>query len=141
MEINKKTIEKIKTYFAGKPEVAAVYLYGSFSRGTENKFSDLDIGVVSKKLKDPIRFRIKYISDLTSILEFEDVDVQILGFDGSLPLNFRALKEGSLIYEKNKKERVNFETKTLNLYFDFYPVLERYYQSMEKRIKEGTYAS
>lgn len=141
MKLDTNSLRKIKKYFAEKPEIVAVYLYGSFARRTENKLSDLDLGVVSKNLKDPVGFRLKCISDLTSLLNFEDIDVQNLKLDGSLLLNFRALKEGKLVYEKNKRKRVAFETQALSLFLDFRPLIDRYYQSMEKRIKEGTYAS
>lgn len=37
---------RIAEYFVGKPEVAAVYLFGSFASGKDHKGSDLDVGIL-----------------------------------------------------------------------------------------------
>ena len=43
--------EAIGNYFSGKNEVAAVYLYGSHSRGTFLPGSDVDIAILLEKAK------------------------------------------------------------------------------------------
>jgi len=39
---------KIADYFKDKNEVVAVYLFGSYARGKEKPFSDIDIGIIFK---------------------------------------------------------------------------------------------
>ena len=41
--------KKIVNYFKDKNEVVAVYLFGSYARGKEKPFSDIDIGIIFKK--------------------------------------------------------------------------------------------
>ena len=40
--------KKIADYFKDKKEVVAVYLFGSYARGKEKPFSDIDIGIIFK---------------------------------------------------------------------------------------------
>jgi len=42
-------IHHIGDCFRSKPEIAAVYLFGSFARGGERPFSDLDLGLVFER--------------------------------------------------------------------------------------------
>ena len=42
-------IHHIGDYFRSKPEIAAVYLFGSFARGGHRPFSDLDLGLVFER--------------------------------------------------------------------------------------------
>ena len=37
---------KIADYFRERPEVIAVYLFGSYARGKAHRFSDVDVGVL-----------------------------------------------------------------------------------------------
>ena len=46
-----EVIVKIKNYFSQKPEVVAVYLYGSQAREEAKETSDIDLGVVLKGKK------------------------------------------------------------------------------------------
>ena len=41
--------KKIAAYFANKDEVIAVYLFGSYAKGTESHLSDIDIGILFDK--------------------------------------------------------------------------------------------
>lgn len=62
--------KKIVDYFKDKNEVVAVYLFGSYARGKEKPFSDIDIGIIFKPLRrDKYRERIDgYIPGLSRIL-------------------------------------------------------------------------
>jgi len=39
-------IDNIERYFIDRPEAVAVYLFGSYARGREKRFSDIDLGVL-----------------------------------------------------------------------------------------------
>ncbi|MCD5396379.1 MAG: nucleotidyltransferase domain-containing protein [Candidatus Pacebacteria bacterium] len=58
-----------------------------------------------------------------------EVDVVILN-TASPFLRFVVIKEGKLIYEKDKSQRIDFELKSLNEYFDYKPILELYRQKI-----------
>ena len=40
--------DTINAYFSAKPEIAAVYLFGSFAQGKQHASSDLDLGILFK---------------------------------------------------------------------------------------------
>jgi predicted nucleotidyltransferase len=45
MEKNNQLLNELKKYFSGRSDVAFSFLYGSYSRGTAHKQSDIDIAV------------------------------------------------------------------------------------------------
>jgi len=71
--------KKIADYFKDKSDVVAVYLFGSYARGKERPFSDIDIGIIFKPLRrDQYSKRIDfYLPDITRILR-RDVHLVVL---------------------------------------------------------------
>ncbi len=71
--------KKIADYFKDKSDVVAVYLFGSYARGKEKPFSDIDIGITFKPLKrDQYPERVDgYLPDLTRILR-RDVHLVVM---------------------------------------------------------------
>lgn len=51
-------IEKILRHFLGevqqKYQIVSAYLYGSFARGTSNKWSDIDVAIISPDFSDDL---------------------------------------------------------------------------------------
>lgn len=45
-------MEKLKEYFSHRDEIDTVVLFGSFAKGTQQKHSDVDIAIHSKKCID-----------------------------------------------------------------------------------------
>ncbi len=110
----------------GIPELAAAYLYGSAVTGNAGPGSDLDIALVLVDGAEP------------GPLFAETVSARLaerLGFAGEvdahrvdhlpLPVRGRVVTEGVLVFERDPERRVEFETSTRRLYFDFLPFLER----------------
>ena len=64
-------IESIKSYFKLKPEVAAVYLFGSYARDVEHRKSDIDIGILVKERRrsGTSELRIGYMVELANDLK------------------------------------------------------------------------
>jgi len=55
----------------------------------------------------------------------KETDVLIL--NTAFPfLRYVVLKEGKLIFDRDESQRIDFELKSINEYFDFRPVLEKY---------------
>ncbi|MCK5233244.1 MAG: nucleotidyltransferase domain-containing protein [Candidatus Aenigmarchaeota archaeon] len=110
--------------------VLFAYVYGSFARG-EKDFSDLDIAVYLKKIPRGI---VLYERRLAKALEKETgkpVDVRIIN---SMPLllKSRLLKEGALIFSRNQKARIAFETALISSYLDFSHIMKEF---NEKRLE------
>lgn len=136
---------KIKKYFRKRPEVVAVYLYGSQVSGRAGQLSDVDLGVLllDKVSKNrAFELQLKYIGVVEKILQSDlKADVKILREDQALNyLNF-VVNEGELLVCNNNINQDEFRFKVSQQYLDFYPVLDDYYQQMNQRIEEGIYAS
>jgi predicted nucleotidyltransferase len=122
-DVIKRALEQ---HFANDSRVAAVYLYGSFARGTERSDSDIDVGVL-------------YVTPPPSTLlgqPFADEGVlesvlgrptQLVVMNGASPdLVHRILLDGILVVDSDRRRRIAFEVKSRNKYFDLLPVLQLY---------------
>ena len=109
------------------PEVAAAYAYGSRVAGRPMPGSDLDIALVlaaGVRGGDPLlaeRVAGRVASELQASVE---IDAHIAD-DLPLPVQGRVVTQGVLVFERDPVRRVDFETSTRRLYFDFLPFLER----------------
>lgn len=132
-----RQIIQIQTYFAQKPEVVAVYLYGSQVRGKAKKTSDIDLGVVLQgtriiKLETP---QVEFSQELSEILN-KKVEVKDLR-SARLDFAHRVLSEGVLIFSADEKARIEFETDVLRNYFDLKPFFEEYYRELSQIARRG----
>lgn len=106
--------------------VLAVYLFGSFSRGTAGPASDVDVAVLldgppSGRLDD-LPFSLQ--GRLESALGRE---VQVVVLNTAAPdLVHRALRDGRILLDRDRGRRIRFEVRARNLYFDLQPFLARY---------------
>ncbi len=118
---------ELRSFFASNPgDAVAVYLYGSVARGTAREGSDVDVGVLLEK--DPPRslkgLRLDLEADLESLLE---VPVQLVVLNRAPPdLVHRVLRDGKLMFDRNRSKRIRFEVKARNEFFDLQPILRQY---------------
>lgn len=128
-------MEILEKFFLKKKGVLFCYLFGSFAYQNFTSKSDIDIAVFLDKKggRDFFERRLELIAELSKLLKRE-VDVIILNNLRSIFLKYVILKEGRLIFEKDRGKRIDFELKTLNEYFDFKPILKMYQQRMLKNI-------
>ena len=109
------------------PEVAAAYLYGSHAEGKAQPLSDLDLAIVLRtddRPADPL-FAERLSARIASALgEPIEVDAHLTQ-DLPLPVLGEVVTAGLLLFERDPVRRVEFETSTRRLYFDFLPLLER----------------
>lgn len=108
------------------PELAAVYLYGSRAAGTDAAGSDMDLALVLTAGAEPGPLFAETIASrvgerLAFTLEVDAHRVDHL----PLPVLGRVVTEGVLLFERDASRRVEFETSTRRLYFDFQPFMER----------------
>lgn len=138
VKLTESDIEKIKQYFARQKDVLAVYLYGSFTKDTVHKRSDIDFGVLfDKKIKDFHRLGQIYseLCDLKLPAEPEVRDVEL----DQPPVYLLNVIQGQLLYERNEQKRNEFEVAVLRQYYDTQRLRDIRYYYMQKRLKEGTY--
>ena len=120
--------EVIGRVLSASPEIAAAYAFGSRIGGRPLPSSDLDLAFVARRdadlAADPLlaeRLTARIAAELESSLEIDGL------LADRLPLNVRGrvVTEGLLLYEAEPERRVDFETSTRRLYFDFLPFIER----------------
>jgi predicted nucleotidyltransferase len=120
-------VETLETYFRQTPTpLVCAYLYGSRARGEEHAGSDVDVAVLLQGATPP-----QLGGTLTTLRgELERllrrpvdlIDVRRAPLD----LVHRILRDGKLLVERDLAERVRFEVRARNEYFDLLPHLRRY---------------
>ncbi|MBW2222341.1 MAG: nucleotidyltransferase domain-containing protein [Deltaproteobacteria bacterium] len=125
--IKGKTIDEIKgilkKYFQKHTEIEVAYIFGSVTQGRTSSLSDIDIAVItdSQQIKEETYrygYKAEILTDLIKLLKTNDVDLVILNEVNTL-LKHRVLYFGKLIYSKNERKRIAFQTETINKYNDY----------------------
>jgi len=115
LHLSDEAWEELRSFLRARPEVAAVYLFGSEARGCPRRGSDLDLSVT---VRGPLEgmARIEMETQLSNLLH-RDVDLVVFGRAPSL-LQHQILKYGRLIYEADRAERVRQEVAARRDYLD-----------------------
>lgn len=121
MEQN-QIISELKDYCERKGFLLS-YLFGSRALGKAGFLSDYDIAVLCAPSSGPeLMYQIAH--ELAGTLRTDKIDVINLSA-APLELQYRIIKEGVLLHEKDRYIRVEFEANVLSRYFDFLPVLRK----------------
>jgi hypothetical protein len=120
-------------YFQRQAEIEIAYIFGSIARGTESALSDIDIAIlIDDQQINEDKFRYGYkaeiLADLMKILKTNNVDLVILNEANTL-LRHRVLYHGKLIYSKNEKKRIEFQTNTIDKYIDFKELMKPHFNT------------
>lgn len=121
----KRVLPAIKKILSQEDSIVAAYLYGSQVTDKALKHSDIDIALL---IEPKTKFTLNKLLDLMRKIEKETllapIDIRILN-EMPLPLQGRVLIKGVLFYSSKEKLRIDYEVKTLKLYFDYLPYLQR----------------
>jgi len=133
MQVN-EILRKVRSENISRPipkEIIALYLYGSSVTGKLRKESDIDIAFLpSHKTAEEERLIIiakvegmieKLLREMGTSREISVLDLR--GKYVSVSLQYKVITKGILIYEKDARERIEFENTTKREYFDFVPYL------------------
>ena len=112
---------QLNQLFAQSP-VNTAYLAGTLSnRASFGHLTDIDIAIL---LMDQIKsdqfldYQLYFFSELAKRLGSDSIDVMILN-QASLLLKLQVIKYGQILYSRDEKQRVSFETKAVMDYLDF----------------------
>jgi predicted nucleotidyltransferase len=107
--IRKQLLESI-------PGLNAVYLFGSFASGDENKDSDIDIGILAAADLD----RLTLFETAQQLSAKLNRDVDLLDIKKvSLVMQFQIISKGKIIYAKHPVELLDYETLITSMYQRF----------------------
>ncbi len=128
-------IKNIPAFFSERPEISAVFLFGSY--GTENQtvLSDVDFAVLFDKRID-LGQEAAFLADISNYLGTDRVDLVNLN-KAPLNLQFRALSEGKIIYERDYITTCDYIEKVMDLYQDYAIDLYYYYKEYDEALKEA----
>src|SRR5579872_5757374 len=127
---------RLNQLFAQNP-VNAAYLAGSLSTRTSfGHLSDVDIAILlMEQIKSDqfLDYQLYFFSELAKRLESETIDVVILN-QASLLLKLQVIKYGQILFSRDEKQRVMFETKAVMDYLDFKKFDDIQNQALSRRL-------
>ena len=117
-----------------------VYLFGSQARGKVWGESDVDLAVLLGLGVPKGRFgviRTQPIGDLMSVFESNAVGVVLLNEAPPLLTYAGVIREGRLLFEKDRLARIQFEVRAFQEYVDTAPLRKIQNRYLEQAIQEG----
>jgi uncharacterized protein YutE (UPF0331/DUF86 family) len=127
---------RLNQLFAQSP-VNAAYLAGTLSNRTSfGHLTDVDIAILlMEQIKSDqfLDYQLYFFSELAKRLESDNIDVVILN-QASLLLKLQVIKYGQILFSRNEKQRVSFETKAVMDYLDFKKFDEIQNQALGRRL-------
>jgi predicted nucleotidyltransferase len=129
-------IDNIKEVVEKDKEVLFAYLYGSSIFQSIPFDSDIDVAVYLKPsdIKSYIVKEEGLTSALIAKLHTDKIDLRILNTVPFL-LEYNVLKEGIPIFVRDESERVDFEIRVMNRFFELKPYLDEYKRMLSLRIE------
>jgi predicted nucleotidyltransferase len=124
-------IRKLNAFFSNQkkiPFIKLAYLFGSHTSGKVGPISDYDIAVLCSK-SQPYKIRYELKHELATILLTDRLDLVVLNY-APIELQYAVVATGTVIYEVNVEERVEYEAITLSLYGDYLPFLRNQRQAI-----------
>lgn len=131
--------DALERYFASLDGVVAAYLFGSHARGRAWAHSDVDVAVLLEGRPDNDRcfdMRLEVIGGLMGILHTNDVDVLILN-QAPPALRYAVLRDGILLFCRDRQALIEFRVRALNEYLDFKPILKRHGDAILEKARKG----
>jgi len=120
-----RLISEIKGFLLKQKPVLFAYLYGSFLG--EGPFRDVDVAAYV----DPAPFKtsnemfncgLSLAAKVDLAVSGGAVDLRLLNL-APTPFRFSVISKGKVIFTRDDQKRIDFETRTRSLYFDFLPHL------------------
>jgi predicted nucleotidyltransferase len=128
--------------FKKDKNIVAVYLFGSYAKGTVSYLSDVDLGILFedkftyKELINKYNF---YFHQISNILKTNEVDLIILN-EAQPSFAYEIIKEGKLLYCNDEEKLKIFIEKTVKEYLDTSSIREEYYFHLRERIRNNKFA-
>src|SRR3989344_6759530 len=112
-----KLIEKIKKALQKHP-VRLAYLYGSYASGNVHEESDTDVAVVLETNIYKPGYQIAGEVNLEMGRGLPEIDIREINLESDPTFLANVLSTARPIYVQDEKERIDFETKAYQKYYD-----------------------
>ncbi len=113
-------------------EICSALLFGSEAQGTANKESDIDLALLYTPGQIPSRVDVVQFQQTLSDLMHQDVDIVVLN-EASPIIAMQALKYGTPLFIKDKKQYQKFEITLITEYADVKKMRESFEKNILKR--------
>jgi predicted nucleotidyltransferase len=124
-------------YLVTQPEVVAAYLFGSLAEERATLHSDVDIAVLLADASDPLATGDCQLRLMGSLEPFIDRDVDVVILNTAPPiLQHQVLRNGRLLYERDRQTRVEFEVRAGQTYADLKPMYDYFARDLLQKIGE-----
>ena len=127
---------RLNQLFTQSP-VDAAYLTGSLSTRTSfGHLTDIDVAILLMeqiKADQFLDYQLYFLSELAKRLDSDAIDIVILN-QASLLLKLQVIKYGQILFSRNEKQRISFETKAIMDYLDFKKFDEIQNQALSRRL-------
>lgn len=123
-------------FLATQPDVVAAYLFGSLVEERATPHSDVDTAILLSDA-DPVTAGERQLQLMGELERFADrgVDVVILNIAPPI-LQHQVLRHGRLLYERDRRARVDFEVRAGQIYTDLKPMYDFHTRDLLQKIKE-----
>ena len=129
----RKLFPLLKEKLEQEKDVIFAYIFGSYGMGNEKPLSDVDIAVYLEN--EDMERELEIVGIITDVLKTDEVDVVFLK-RAPLSLAFQVLRTGKLLFSKDERKRIEFETGTRREYWDFRHHREKLIRNYLARVKE-----
>lgn len=128
----------LKDVLEKEDDIIFAYLFGSYAYGVANPNSDIDVAVYLKpsEMKEYLLKEKRILSALIDRIHTDRIDLRILNVSTFL-FQYHVLKEGILILVRDEQQRVDFETRIMERFFELKPYINEYYDMLRRRIRVG----
>lgn len=134
----RKDLQRIIDYFAQRPEVRTLFIFGTFDTPFERKDSDIDIAVLINPaiMNYPLEsLKNEYYAASTGF-SLKCADIVILNSAPTL-LKHRILKTGRPIIDRDPEYRKYFTARAIQEYIDYRYIEDIYFDKMGKRLRKA----
>ncbi len=130
--------EGLVAFLSTQPDVVAAYLFGSLAEGRAHPRSDIDIAILLREDADASVGGKRHFALWEAVERFTDRKVDVVVLNTASPiLQHQVLKHGKLLYEGDRRARVEFEVRAGKIYADLKPMFNYFTQVLFREIREG----
>jgi len=127
-------------FLTAQPDVVAAYLFGSLAEGRAMPHSDVDVAILLADASDALAAGDRQLQLMGELERFADCEVDVVMLNTAPPvLQHQVLASGRLLYERNRRARVDFEVRAGKVYADLQPVRDFLKRSLFQEIREGSF--